>query len=311
MDNLLTHKSELEQYLKERLGQLFNLEYDLLMYDVTSTYFEGESTRNEQAARGYSRDHRPDCKQVCIALIVSRWGIPVGYEVFDGNRTDVTTVDEIVEKIEAQYGQANRIWVMDRGMVSEENLQFLRSKGRRYIVGTPKSQLKRFERELLGEEWQKIRDGLDVKLCRGIDEEETFILCRSAARSQKEKAIHERFEKRIEEGLNKLKESCKKKQKSGNVERRVGRLLGANSRASGLFKVEVGTREDGSAEISWEKVEVWRQWATLSEGCYMLRSNVKDWDAEQLWQAYIQLTEAEISDSQCPYKPLCPRLYAA
>lgn len=294
LDSLLPHKSDMEKHLKERLGELFDLEYDLLLYDVTSTYFEGESGGNEQTRRGYSRDHRPDCKQVCIALVVSRWGIPLGYEVFEGNRADVTTVEEMVNKIESQYGHANRTWVMDRGMVSEENMQFLRSGGRQYIVGTPKNQLRQFERELLAEDWHKISEGLEVKLCYGEDGKETFILCRSASRGQKEKAIHQRFEKRIEEGLAKINESCrKKKQKPGPVERRVGRLLGANSRASGLFKVEVTTQENGGATISWEKVEAWREWAELSEGCYMLRTNITGWDAEQLWQAYIQLTQAE------------------
>ncbi|HLE81396.1 MAG TPA: IS1634 family transposase, partial [Dehalococcoidia bacterium] len=294
MDSLLPHKADMEKHLKERLGELFDLEYDLLLYDVTSTYFEGESLGNSQAQRGYPRDHRPDCKQVCIALVVSRWGLPLGYEVFDGNRSDVTTVEEMVNKVEAQYGRAGRIWVMDRGMVSEKNLQFLRSGDRRYILGTPKSQLRRFERELLAEDWQKIREGIEVKLCPGQEGEETFILCRSASRGDKEKAIHDRFEKRIEEGLKKISESCaKKKQKLGVIERRVGRLLGANSRASGLFKVEVRTRQDGGANVAWEKVEAWREWAQLSEGCYMLRTNIRDWDAEQLWRAYTQLTEAE------------------
>lgn len=294
LDNLLIHKTGIESHLKQRLGELFAVEYDILMYDVTSTYFEGESGRNEQAARGYSRDHRPDCKQVCIALVVTRSGLPLGYEVFAGNTADVTTVKHIVNKVETQYGRANRIWVMDRGMVSEENLQWLRSEGRRYIVGTTKSQLKRFEQELLSEDWQLVREGLEVKLCRGKDEEETFILCRSAARAEKEKAIHQRFEKRIEDGLGKLAESCsKRKWKPGAIERKLGALLGANSRASGLFKVEVREREDGGVEVVWDKVEAWRDWAALSEGCYMLRSNVRDWDAEQLWQAYIQLTEAE------------------
>lgn len=172
MDSLLPHKAEMEKHLKERLGELFDLQYDLLLYDVTSTYFEGESLGNSQAQRGYPRDHRPDCKQVCIALVVSRWGLPLGYEVFNGNRSDVTTVEEIVNKMEAQYGRAERIWVMDRGMVSEKNLRFLRSGGRRYILGTPKTQLKRFERELLAEDWQKIREGLEVKLCPGQEGEE-------------------------------------------------------------------------------------------------------------------------------------------
>ena len=294
LDFLLPHKAELEKHLKERLGELFNLDYDLLLYDITSTYFEGESDSNGQAQRGYSRDHRPDCKQVCIALVVSREGMPLGYEVFAGNRADVTTVEDIVEKIEAQYGSAGRIWVMDRGMVSEENLEFLRSGGRRYIVGTPKSHLRRFERELLSQDWQKIREGIEVKLCSSPDSSETFILCRSSDRKLKEKGIHERFENRLEKGLTKLTESClKRKQKVGAVERRVGRLLEANSRAAGLFKVEVTTLDDGGAAVSWKKMEAWREWAEVSEGCYLLRSNIMDWDAEQLWQAYIQLTEAE------------------
>ena len=294
LDRLLPEKVELEKHLKERLGELFNLEYDLLLYDVTSTYFEGQSASNGQAMLGYSRDHRPDCKQVCIALVVNRDGFPLGYEVFAGNRADVTTVEDIVEKIEAQYGSAGRIWVMDRGMVSEENLGYLRTGGRRYIVGTSRGQLKRFERELLMDDWQKVREGLEVKQCPSPDGKESFILCRSAARAIKEKQIHERFEKRIEKGLVKLVESCqKKKQKVGAVERRVGRLLEANSRAAGLFRVEVTERADRGAEVVWEKLEDWRAWAELSEGCYLLRSNIIDWEAEQLWQAYIQLTEAE------------------
>jgi transposase len=149
LDLLLPHKTALEKHLKERLGQLFNLEYDLLLYDVTSTYFEGEAADNEAAKRGYSRDHRPDCKQVCIALVVSKEGLPLGYEVFDGNRHDVTTAEDIVTKIESQYERSERIWVMDRGMLSEDDLEFLQSKKRRYIVGTPKSQLKHFEQAML------------------------------------------------------------------------------------------------------------------------------------------------------------------
>ncbi len=294
LDSLLPEKVELEKHLKERLGKLFNLEYDLLLYDVTSTYFEGQGASNRQAMLGYSRDHRPDCKQVCIALVVSREGMPLGYEVFAGNRADVTTVEDIVEKIEAQYGSASRVWVMDRGMISEENLGYLQAGGRRYIVGTPKGQLKRFERELLTDDWEQVREGLEVKLCPSPDGKESFILCRSRDRAIKEKQIHERFEKRIEKGLTKLVESCrKKKQKVGVVERRVGRLLGANSRAAGLFRVEVTERADRGAEVAWEKLEEWRAWAESSEGCYLLRSNITDWKAEELWQAYIQLTEAE------------------
>ena len=294
LDNLLPHKVELEKHLKGRLGELFNLEYDLLMYDVTSVYFEGEAASNEQAKRGYSRDHRPDCKQVCIALVVSREGLPLGYEVFNGNRHDSTTVEDIVTKIEAQYGRAERIWVMDRGMMSEDNLEFLQSKKRRYIIGAPKSQLKHFEEEMLSQDWEKIREGLEVKACPSPTGEETFILCRSADRALKEKAIHERFEKKIEKGLQKIAESCsKRKQKASGIERRGGKLLGANTRAAGLFKVEVKENKTGHAEITWRKEETWREWAELSEGYYMLRTNIKGWQASDLWEAYIQLTQVE------------------
>ena len=294
LDALLPHKAALEKHLKERLGELFALEYDLLLYDVTSTYFEGEAGGNAQAQRGYLRDRRGDCQQVCIALIVSRCGMPLGSEVFAGNRADVTTVEEIVEKIEAAYGGANRIWAMDRGMVSEDNVEFLKAGGRRYILGTPKGKLKQFERELLGEDWERIRDGLEVKLCASPDGEETFILCRSEQRREKEKAIHARFERRIEAGLRKIQESCgKRKHPPGVLERRVGRLLGQNSRAAGLFEVTVEGSAKAGARLKWRKVEPWRRWAELSEGCYLLRTNVKDWTAEELWRAYIQLTEAE------------------
>ena len=283
----------MEKHLKECLGTLFNLEYDLLLYDVTSTYFEGQCDSNSLAQRGYSRDHRPDCKQVCIALVVSREGMPLGHEVFAGNRMDLTTVEEIVEKIEGQYGAAGCIWVMDRGMISEENLEYLKAGGRRYIVGTPRSQLRRLEKELLKSDWQQVREGLEVRLCPSPDGKESFILCRSSARAIKEKQIHDRFEKRIEKGLLELAESCrKKKQQIGAIERRVGRLLEANSRAAGLFRVEVRERA-GGAEVVWQVLEEWRSWAELSEGCYLLRSNITDWRAEELWRAYIQLTEAE------------------
>jgi len=294
LDVLLSHKEALEVFLKERLGELFSLEYDLLLYDVTSTYFEGEAKANRLAERGYSRDHRPDCKQVCIGLVVSRCGMPLGYEVFAGSRNDVTTVEEIVETMERRYGRADRIWVMDRGMVSEAKIAFLRQGKRRYIVGTPKSMLKRFERELLGEDWHVIRDGLEVKLCATPDGEETFVLCRSRDRREKEKAMHARFEQRIEEGLRQIAATCRRQRLSpAVVGQRVGRLLGRNSRAAGLFAVDVKTDGQQRASLAWRKVEAWRDWAVLSEGCYLLRSNIHDWSDEQLWETYIQLTEAE------------------
>jgi DDE family transposase len=301
LDRLLPSKKALEKQLKTRLGELFDLQYDLLLYDVTSTFFEGQAEQNPLAQRGYSRDGRADCKQVCIALVVSREGIPLGYEVFAGNRTDVTTVEEIVEKIEAQYGSAERIWVMDRGMISEENLEFLRAKQRRYIVGTPKGQLRRFEAELVGQGWSEVHPGLEVQLCPAPDGAETFILCRSAERREKERAMHERAAERLETGLRALAAACAKRTPGtrtvAQVERRVGRLLEKSTRAARLFQVEVRAAEpptqEGAVMVTWQRHEVWSEWATLSEGCYLLRTNVPGWTAAELWQAYIQLTEAE------------------
>lgn len=294
LDALLPHKEALEGFLKDHLGDLFDLKYDLLLYDVTSTYFEGEACRNPQARYGHSRDKRPDCKQVCIGLVVSKEGFPLGYEVFPGNRADVTTLPEIVEAMERRYGRADRIWVGDRGMVSEKNIAFLRDGKRRYIVGTPRSMLKQFERKLMEKDWQTVHSGLEVKLCPSPGGEETFILCRSQDRREKEKQMHARFERRIEEGLKQIEESCRKrKNKVVSIAQRLGRLMTRNSRAAGLFKTEIKEAPDGRAILVWKKEEAWRAWADLSEGCYLLRSNVTEWTGEDLWKAYIQLTEAE------------------
>jgi transposase len=294
LDRLLPHKEALETHLKNRLGSLFELEYDLLLYDVTSTYFEGECESNPMAQRGYSRDNRSDCKQVCIGLVVSKCGMPLGYEVFEGNRNDVKTWQEIVTKMEARYGKADRIWCGDRGMMSKDNIEFMESENRRYIIGASKGTLKKFERELLKEDWRTIRDGLEVKLCRSPDGgEEIYILCRSQDRREKEKAMHERFEKRIDEALEKVQASCwNRKWKKEVIDRRIGKIMAKNSRAAGLFEVKV-KQTGGRAVVSWTKNKKWRDWATLNEGCYLLRTNVTDWSAEDLWQAYIQLTEAE------------------
>ncbi len=294
LDKLLPHKKALEKHLKDRLGSVFDLEYDLLLYDVTSTYFEGQCQGNPMAQRGYSRDKRSDCKQICIGLVVSKCGMPLGYEVFEGNKNDVKTWQEIVTKMEAYYGKADRIWCGDRGMMSKENIEFMQSGNRKYIIGASKSTLKKFERQLLQDDWQKIRQGLEVKICQSPDDSrETYILCRSHERKAKEKAMHERFEQRIDTALEKLKTGCEKRRyKKETIDRRVGSIMAKNSRAAGLFEVEV-KQASGRTTVSWLKKENWRAWATLNEGCYLLRTNVTDWSAEDLWHAYIQLTEAE------------------
>ena len=299
LDELLPHKQAIEQHLVKRLGELFDLSYDLLLYDVTSTYFEGLAQRNPLAQRGHSRDHRPDCKQVCIALVVTREGMPLGYEVFPGNRGDVTTVEEIVETMEARYGNADRIWVMDRGMVSAENVEWLQETGHRYLLGSAKSDLKRWSREIAdARDWQTVREGVEVKLCTGPAGAETFLLCRSADRREKERAMHERFAKRIEarlESLARRVERARRPLERETIERQIGRILGQNSRAAGRYQIRlVDDPERGSKlRLVWSVRAEWDEWAYTSEGTYILRTNIAAWTPEALWRTYIQLTEAE------------------
>jgi transposase len=299
LDRALPLKTAFEKHVRGRLGELFPVEFELLLYDVTSTYFEGQCPRNPQAQRGYSRDHRPDCKQVCIALVVTREGLPLGYEVFAGNTNDTKTLREIVAAMEAKYGRAQRIWVFDRGVGSEENLQYLRGRGGQYVVGTPKSMLRKFEQQLAAAGWEEVEAGVEVKLCPCPDGEETFVLAKSRDRAAKEEAMHRRFVQRIEAGLAAIAKAAasgrlKDPEKAG---RRIGRLLGQNSRAAGCFQVEVKVLKPPQGkvrlQIEWGKNTAWQQWASLSEGCYLLRSNLSGYRAAELWKMYMQLVDAE------------------
>jgi transposase len=301
-DVLVRLKDATEQHLKEQFGTLFQLEYDLLFYDITSTYFEGLKAPEKLAKRGYSRDHRSDCLQVCIGLVVTRDGFPLGYEIFAGNRHDSTTLREVIERMETKYGPQNRIWVVDRGMVSEDHLQWLQARGSHYIVGTPKSQLKRFEQSLMNGPWQQVREGLEVqKVCAensaSAAQPETFILCRSTDRAAKERAMRQRFAERIEKGLEQLQQRCQHskpgKLEVGAVERRVGRLLGQNTRAAGFFEVQVVKDAAGQTQLQWQRRQQLSQLAEFRDGCYVLRSNLSDWQPDDLWRAYIHLTDVE------------------
>ena len=314
LDRLLPHKRTLEQHLVARLGELFALDYDLLLYDVTSTYFEGLAEGNPLAQRGYSRDHRPDCKQVCLALVVTRDGMPLGYEVFAGNRTDVTTVEEIVEAMEARYGVAERIWVMDRGMTSEDNLEWLRESGRRYLVGTPKTELRKWARQIAdARDWHAVRDGIEAKQCMGPEGTETFVLVRSIERREKERAMHERFCRRIEAGLERLGQRVRRARRSldpRRLERQLGRLLERNQRAAGRYVIDFvpDPTVPAGVRLAWTARPEWDDWARWSEGCYVLRTNVADWTPEDLWRTYIQLTDAEaafrIQKSELGLRPI-------
>ena len=299
LDALVPHKGALEQHLRSRLGALFSLEYDLLLYDVTSTFFEGEALQNPLAQRGYSRDQRPDCKQVCIALVVTRDGMPLGYEVFAGNRTDVTTVEAIVSTMEARHGRAERIWVMDRGMCSEDNIAWFHQTKRRYLVGAPKSELKKWEAQLVEKRgWTEVREGVEANVCQGPDGKETFVLVRSAERQKKDEAMHLRFRERIEESLTRLGQRMDRSRKPlvrATLERQIGRLLQRNPRAAGRYRVECVDDHTAPAglRLTWTARPEWDEWAHHTQGCYVLRTNVHDWTPEALWRTYIQLTDAE------------------
>jgi transposase len=299
LDELLPHKRALEVHLKKRIGELFTLDFDLLLYDVTSTYFEGQAAGNPMAKRGYSRDHRPDCKQVCIGLVVTRDGFPLGYEVFDGNKVDTTTLEDVVKEMESRYGKAKRIWVMDRGFASRENLEWMQSEGRLYLIGTPKAELKKWEAELLEKRgWAHIRDGLEVKLVNGPGGVETFILCRSEDRRKKEEAMHERFTQRLAKDLERLArrlEHAKSPIDRPKTERQIGRMLGRNSRAAARFDVQVVEDKERASglRLQWKENKDWVEWAKLTDGTYILRTNVTTWNPEALWAMYVQLTEAE------------------
>jgi len=299
LDRLLEHKQSIERHLKQRLGDLFDLEYDLLLYDVTSTYFEGQYLANPMAQRGYSRDSRPDCLQVCIGLVVTDDGMPLGHEVFDGHTHDSQTVEQIVRAMESKYGRAHRIWVMDRGMVSEANLAFLRRRGGCYIVGTPKSMLRQFQRHLTEQDWHEVEAGVEVKLVEGPEGREVFVLARSQDRRQKEQAMHQRFLERMETALAKMQQSAAtgRLKDPALAQRRLGRFQQRYWRAAKAFEVKITTIPRGSGtsrlKVSYTPNQRWRNWTLLSEGCYLLRTNLIGIDPKTLWKRYIQLTEAE------------------
>jgi transposase len=266
---------------------------------MTSTYFEGKAESNPKAMRGYSRDHRPDCKQVCIAMVVTFDGFPLGYEVFEGNTHDSKTVHQIVESMEKRHGVIGRVWVMDRGMVSEDNVDWLKETGRRYIIGTPKVQMKKWAAELADKtSWKEIREGIEVKLCADLDgKDEMFILCRSRDRVEKERAMHELFIARISKALCKLESRIarsKKKLNRDSINRQIGRILQLNQRAAARFQIDL--IDDDSRASFHLKVSInesFDEWSLISEGAYILRTNIMDWTEERLWKTYIQLTQAE------------------
>jgi transposase len=313
LDRILPHKTKLEQHLKQRYGELFGAEFDVLLYDLTSTYVEGAAERNPMMRRGYSRDHRPDCEQMVIALIVNSEGFPFSYETFDGNRADVSTMETILLMVERKYGKARRIWVMDRGIVSEENLAAIRKRGGQYLVGTPRSQMKQFEAELLKDDWIRVRPEVEVKKVTIPQGEETFILCRTSGRKEKEKAIRNRFSTRMEDALKRLARTIEagRLKDRNKMERRLGRIQASHPQVNDLYEVALRDTAAG-VRLHWAVREDRKVWRGLREGAYMLRTNLQAGTAEELWARYMQLTEAEASfralKSELSIRPLFHQL---
>lgn len=297
LDHILVHKDAICKHLRERYADWFGSEFDFLFYDVTSTYFEGQCPKNEQAKYGYSRDKRPDCKQVCIGLIVNAEGLPVGYEVFDGNRRDVTTLEEMVELMEDKYGKAQRVWVLDRGLVSEDNLDFLRERKAQYIVGTPRAVLRNFEKELDANDWAVVEAGVEVKIVKHPDYgDEKFVLCRSEGRKEKERAMLERQVQRLDEQLQKIKKAIVTGRLKEDVlaAKRIGRWAGRYSKADRLIDVKLVKDSTGRlVDLRIERRMNRAEWAEKANGCYLLRTNLIEKNPAKLWKAYTQLSLAE------------------
>jgi transposase len=294
LDRLLPHKTKLEQHLRQRYGELFAAEFDVLLYDLTSTYVEGQAEANPMMKRGYSRDHRPDCKQVVVALIVNPDGFPLNYETFDGNRRDVTTLEAVLRMVERKYGQARRIWVFDRGIISEDNLAALRRRGGQYLCGTLRSKLKTFERQLLEGEWSKIEGDVEIQQVPTPSGEETYLLCRSQSRKNKETAIRTRFSTSMEAALRQLEKrvhSGKLKDRL-KIERALGKIQARHPSVNDLYRIAV-VEDSGPLRLDWSLIEERRRWRDAREGAYLLRTNLKAERPADLWKKYIQLTEAE------------------
>jgi len=313
LDRILPHKTKLERHLKERYGALFGAEFDVLLYDLTSMYVEGAAEKNPMVRRGYSRDHRPDCEQLVIALIVNHEGFPFSYETFDGNRTDVSTMETILRMVERKYGKARRIWVFDRGIVSEENLAAIRQRDGQYLTGTPRSQMKRFEAELLKEDWTRVRPEVEVKKVAIPQGEETYILCRTAGRKEKEKAIRNRFSHSMETALKGLEKAIVtgRLKDRNKMERRLGKIQARHPRVNDLYDLDLRDTAEG-VRLFWQMKEDRKNWRESREGAYLLRTNLKADTAEELWSKYMQLTEAEASfralKSELSVRPLFHQL---
>ncbi len=292
LDRLLDHKQELCQHLRQRWQDLFETQFDILFYDLTSTYFEGEAEEIPKAKRGYSRDHRPDCLQVIIALVITPEGFPLAYEVMDGNTSDRTTLRGFLDRIEKTYGQARRLWVMDRGIPTEALLTEMRDPSRQmfYLVGTPKGRVNQHEKKWLDLPWQQVRESVQVKLYE--HEGELYVLAKSEGRQAKENAMRR---KRLARLLRKLRSMRRSLPKRDQLLLRIGAAKKEAGRAFGFVTIRVPkadeevTRQTFTFATDKDKLRK----AEMRDGHYLLRSNLTGEDPSVLGERYVQLTQIE------------------
>ena len=293
LDRLSGAQEAIQGDLKERLGTPFRLDYGLVLYDRTSTYFEGLAEENELARRGYSRDHRGDCKQVVVALVVTRDGFPLAHRTFAGNTQDLKTVRTIVTEIEAQVGKSRRIWVMDRGRISDESLKLLGESGRRYLLATRRGELAGFQDKLGREGWKRLPNNPRVEVKLFKRDEVHSLLARSRPRREKGRAIRRRRRRGLAQGLKKLRDLIDKGKlkERDKIRERVGRLKGRFPKARPFVKADVTTTKPAKLQWSWDRAKYQR--ALAADGAYLFRSNQPGWTAREFRETYIQLTVVE------------------
>jgi transposase len=292
LDKLTEHKKSLFMFLRDRWKDLFQADFEVLLYDLTSTYFECDPPEAGKRKFGYSRDKRPDCVQVVIALIVTPDGFPLAYEVMDGNTSDKTTLRAFLAKIEAQYGAARRTWVMDRGIPTEEVLAEMRASATpiHYLVGTPRGRLTKLEKALAAKSWENVRESVRVKLIE--DGEETYVLARSEARREKEQAMRRR---RLRKLIKRLRELQRQELTRDELLLKLGAAKKEAGKAYGLLKIHKPKKDQPVTPETFHFSLVRKKLraARRREGGYLLRSNIKSDDPGHLWRLYLQLVEIE------------------
>jgi transposase len=292
LDRVLEHKQDLFVHLQQRWKDLFDAEFDLLLYDLTSTYVEGEAEQNPKARYGYSRDQRPDCKQVVIALIVTPAGLPLAYEVMAGNASEKTTLRGFLDRIEGLYGKARRVWLMDRGIPTEALLREMRTTRQEtfYLVGTSRSKIREYEKQWLELPWQKVRESVEVKLF--ARDGELYVLAKSEGRQAKEMAMRRKKLARLLRKLRAMRRSCPKRDR---LLMRVGAAKTDAGRAFGFVKINLPqadqevTKETFTFQLDKAKLKESEQ----RDGHYLLRTNLAAEDPAVLWDRYVQLTQIE------------------